>query len=138
MPQKQFIIIIIMCGALADGSYKFSSVHPSIRMPVTPFSQGTTYYLFLIVCISKYLRALILRSFLCLKWLNLAFLGQNSAYLNFSLNISIRFFKNLPDDRYLKVSKSDHFEFSEKFFSKVTLFTKSFHWIFMKLYQIVT
>ena len=113
-----------MCGVLDEGSYKFSSVHPSIHMPVTPFSPGATYYFFLIVCISKYLIALILRNCLCPKWLNLAFLGQNSAYLNFSLNMSIRFFKNLPDVGtclYLKEGKSDHFEFSEKFFSKVTL-----------------
>ena len=55
------------------------------------------------------------------KMSKLGFLGQNSSCLNFSQNVFIRFLSNLPDGRYLKVGKSDHFEFSEKFFSKVTL-----------------
>ena len=99
------------------------SIHLSILL-LHYFLRGATYYFFLIFCFSKSLKVmepLFWGNFLCPKWVNGAFLGQNAASMNALLNVFIRFFWNLPDVRYLKVGKMIILNFYEKFFPKVTL-----------------
>ena len=120
-------------------SYKFSPVHPSIHISITPFSQGATDYFFLIFCISKYLKVmepLFWGIFSCPKWVNWAFLGPNLVSLNFSPNVLIRFFRNLPDDRYLKVFKRRSFRIFRKN-SSLKYYFWTFHEIFSLYFYVI-
>ena len=121
--RKSKVSIVLRVGCkLRDPINGALSIH--IHMSVTPFFQQATYYFFLMLCNSRYLQVMqpLFRGiFLCPKWINWAFWGQNTAFFNFPLNVFTRFIWNLLDYRYLKVGKSDHFKFLEKFFSEVTL-----------------